>query len=71
MTMSNTTSALAEAGLPSYLAYLSPAAMAAQPKQTQVTPGGTAYTAKLPGNPASVAYSGTPQQVAAGFGNVS
>lgn len=67
----NQTAALAQAGLPSYLAYMpSGASMAAQPKTTQFTPGGSTYTSKIPGNPASVPYTGTPEQVAAGYGDV-
>lgn len=63
--------ALSQAGLPSYLSYMPSGATMAYPKQTQMTPGGTAYTAKIPGDPTSVPYTGTPTQVALGYGNVS
>lgn len=65
----NETAALAQAGLPSYLAYLpGGSALAVQPRTTQLTPGGTTYTAKLPGNPSSVPYNGSVTQVKAGYG---
>lgn len=51
--------ALAQAGLPAYLAF-DPSAMASQPDTTQMTSGGWGYTSSLPGNPMSSTYSPNP-----------
>ena len=68
--MGNETQALQQAGLPSYLAYM-PGGTKSQPPMTQFTPSGTTYTARISGNPTMQSYTGTSQQVAAGYGNVS
>jgi len=65
--MSNETNALSQAGLPSYLAY-TPGALAVQPKTTQLGPGLTSYTSKIPGDPTTSAYTGTTTQNALGWG---
>lgn len=68
--MGNETAALAQAGLPSYLAYF-PQGMKYQPRVKQVTPAGTSYTARVPGAPQTVAYTGSATQQALGYGDVS
>lgn len=63
----NSAAALQQAGLPSYLAY-TPAAIELQPKYTQLGPGTTSYTSKIPGNPTTSPYTGTTTQAALGWG---
>lgn len=63
-----TSNALNEAGLPTYLAYL-PGAMSIQPKTSQLSASGNyAYTSKIPGNPQTSAFADTTTSNALGWG---
>jgi hypothetical protein len=61
--------ALAQAGLPAYLAQM-PGAMSAIPRVSQRLPGGRLYTSQLAGDPTSSRFMGTPIQASMGWGKL-
>lgn len=63
--------ALAQAGLPSYLAYGNPSSMSTGAMHTgQVHAGKSIYQSTIPGNSQSNTYTGSAGQIAMGWGNV-
>lgn len=61
--------ALAQAGLPAYLAQM-PGLMNAGPRMSQRLPGGGLYTSQLPGDPRTSQWSNNPIQASMGWGAV-